>query len=297
MATAQSAQPRMTIYLDTMLWDELCDQKVDAAAVTSALAAQGKVLVLGAEVMYELAKTFKLNPTRDNELFACLKKFTDLGILAVKDNPKLLLAEADSAMGGTGGKVAVFWEPINYTRMQQEIEKLSEGIVDKKAQEFIESRRQLAASERAGISSQYARTSALRARLLRVAPTGLNRWITNEAKRSGRFILKQHLAQLLPGGQPRQIAIATKRLLASQRFRLSHAVVRADLYGNWRAANSGSMPRDLLPNLDHIVTAWYFDVYATKEAAQGKYAHVVFGQTAIAIYDGKVPISTWLESL
>jgi hypothetical protein len=95
---------------------------------------------------------------------------------------------------------------------------------------------------------------------------------------------------------PRKISMASKRLLASQRFRLSHAVVRADLYGNWRTANSGSMPRDLLPDLDHIVTASYFDVYATKEAGQGKYAPLVLAKTAIAVYDGKV-ISIWLERL
>jgi hypothetical protein len=287
----------MMIYLDTMLWNELCDEKVDAVALTSALAAKGKVLVLGAEAIYEMAKTFQSNPTRGKELFTYLKKFTDLGIPGVKDNPMLLVAEADSAMNGTSVQVDVFWEPVNDARMRQEVEKLSNGIVDHKAASLIESRRQLAASERAGISSQYGGTSVLKARLSRVAATDLNKWITKEAKRSGRFILKQHLAKLLPGGQPRQIAIAAKRLLASQRFRLSLAVVRADLYSNWRVANTGSMPRDLLPDLDHIVTASYFDVYATKEAAQAKYAPLVLGKTRIAIHDGKLPISKWLESL
>jgi len=57
------------------------------------------------------------------------------------------------------------------------------------------------------------------------------------------------------------------------------------------------MPRDLLPDLDHIVTASYFDVYETKKAAQGKYAPLVLSKTAIAIYDGRLPISKWLESL
>jgi len=52
--------------LDTMLWNELCDQNVNAAALISALSAQGKVLVLGAEAMYEMAKTFKSNPIVEN---------------------------------------------------------------------------------------------------------------------------------------------------------------------------------------------------------------------------------------
>lgn len=287
----------MTIYLDTMLWNELCDQNVDAAALVSALAAQGKVLVLGAEAIYEMAKTFKSNPTRGKELFTCLKKFTDLGILGVKDNPMLLLAEADAAMSSAKVDVEVFWEAVNDASMRKEVEKLSNGIVDEKAVELIESRTKLAATERTRMSSHYGATSALKTRLSRVSSTDLPKWITKEAQRSGRFILKQHLAKLLPRGQQRQIAIAAKRLLESRRFRLSHAVVRADLYGNWRAANTGSMPRDLLPDLDHAVTASYFDVYATKEVAQAKYAPLILGKTKIAIYDEKVPIAKWLESL
>jgi|SRR5579864_6059810 len=297
MPAAQIIQPRMTIYLDTMLWNELCDQDADAAVLVSALSAQRKVLVLGAEAIYEMAKTFKSNPNRGKELFRCLKKFADLGIPGVKDNPMLLLAEADAAMSGTKADVEVFWNAVNDARMRKEIDKLSTGIVDAKAAEFIESRTKLAATERVGIASHYAGPSALKSRLSQVSPTELPKWISKEAQRSGRFILRQHLAKLLPGGQPRQIAIAAKRLLTSQRFRLSQAVVRADLYGNWRAANSGSMPRDLLPDLDHVVTASYFDIYATKETAQARYAPLVFGKTKAGIYDGKLPISRWLESL
>ena len=287
----------MMIYLDTMLWNELCDQNVDAAALISALTAQGKRLVLGAEAMYEMAKTFKSNPTRGKQLFAYLKTFTDQGIQGVRDNPRLLLAEADAAMNGTKVDVDAFWDPVNQANMQREIEKLSNGIVDKKAEDAIESRTKLAATERADISSHYGGKSALKARLSRVSPTDLPKWIVKEAKRAGRFILKQHLAKLLPGGQPRQIAIAATRLLSNRRFRLSQAVVAADLYGNWRTANTGSMPRDLLPDLDHVVTASYFDVYATKELSQAKYAPLVLGKTKIAIYDATVPIAKWLESL
>jgi hypothetical protein len=287
----------MMIYLDTMLWNELCDQNVDTVALISTLTAQGKRLVLGSEAMYEMARTFKCNATRGKQLFEFLKTFTDQGIPGVRDNPRLLLAEADAAMSGAVVGVDVFWEPINQANMQREIEKLSKGIVDQKAQEAIEARAKQAATERADMSSRYGGKSALKARLSRVSPTDLPNWIVKEARRAGRFILKQHLAKLLPGGQPRQIAIAAKRLLANRRFRLSHALVAADLYGNWRTANTGSMPRDLLPDLDHVVTASYFDVYATKESSQAKYAPLVLGKTKIAIYDGKIPIAKWLEAL
>ena len=67
--------------------------------------------------------------------------------------------------------------------VQNEIVKLSNGIVDKAAEDAIESRRRLAATERAGLSSHYGSTSALKSRLSRVSPTDLPKWITEGAKR------------------------------------------------------------------------------------------------------------------
>jgi hypothetical protein len=63
------------------------------------------------------------------------------------------------------------------------------------------------------------------------------------------------------------------------------------------SAVTESMPRDLLPDLDHVVTASYFDVYATMEAGQAKYAPLILKKTRIAICDGKIPLSDWLVSL
>ena len=62
-----------------------------------------------------------------------------------------------------------------------------------------------------------------------------------------------------------------------------------------KVLKSGVLKR--LASVVHIVTASYFDVYATKESSQAKYASLVLGKTKIAIYDGTVPIAEWLESL
>ena len=64
MAVGQSVQPRMTIYLDTILWNELCDQRADAGALTSALVAQRKALALGAEAIYECLRRVELAQDR-----------------------------------------------------------------------------------------------------------------------------------------------------------------------------------------------------------------------------------------
>jgi len=43
-------------------------------------------------------------------------------------------------MSGAKVEVDVFWDPVNQANMQTEIEKLSNGIVDKKAEDAIENR-------------------------------------------------------------------------------------------------------------------------------------------------------------
>lgn len=58
------------------------------------------------------------------------------------------------------------------------------------------------------------------------------------------------------------------------------------------------MPRDLMPDMLHVLQAIYCDVYVTAETDQAKYASLLLTpKTKIAIYDAKTPIDQWLISL
>ena len=290
--------PIMFIYLDTVLWNKLCDERVDAPKLIAALSSRNKQLVVGTEAIYEMAKTFKRNPDRGKELFASLKTFTDLGIPCPRPNPNILRSEAELALSSSQQQVNIFLNAEDYQNMQQEVDKLSRGILDHRAEQFIESRKQLAASTRAAMSAQYGIPSTLKARLSGISVSDLEKWLKREVERSGRRILKEHFKELFPDLRPRQLTIIAKKLLSSPRFRLSNATVRADLYTNWRTASTESMPRDLLPDLDHVVTASYFDVYATMETGQAKYASLILKRTTrIEIYDGNLPVSKWLDHI
>jgi len=285
------------IYLDTVLWNKLCDENADAQSLMAALSSRNRQLVLGTEAIYEIAKTFTANPDRGKELFSYVKNFAERGILCPRPNPNILRSEAELALSGDREDVNLFLVPEDYRNMQDAVDKLSRGILDQRANQSIETHKQLAGSERAAMSSQYRIPSVLKTRLSRISVSDLERELRKEVEKSGRLILKQRLGALLPDLQPKRLTIIAKKLLGSRRFRLSNAVVRADLYANWRTAGTESMPRDLLPDLDHLVTATCFDVYATKEAGQAKYASLILKQTKIAIYDGTLPPSRWLESL
>jgi hypothetical protein len=74
--------------------------------------------------------------------------------------------------------------------------------------------------------------------------------------------------------------------------------VRSNLYSNWRAANRGSNPADLLDDVLHVLQAIYCEIYATGEAKQAEYASLILTpNTTVAIYDQSVPVDQWLLSL
>ncbi|HVB07570.1 MAG TPA: hypothetical protein VNF00_01370 [Candidatus Acidoferrales bacterium] len=87
----------MNIYLDTMLWNALCDHAVDPQKLVTSLAARDANLVLGLHNFYELAKIFRKQTTeaveRGRRLFSYLSQFLDAGILCVKENDELLAME------------------------------------------------------------------------------------------------------------------------------------------------------------------------------------------------------------
>jgi hypothetical protein len=48
----------MYIYLDTNIWNALCDQNVDPKSMVTALAAKSSAIVFGSHNVFELAKTW-----------------------------------------------------------------------------------------------------------------------------------------------------------------------------------------------------------------------------------------------
>lgn len=286
-----------TIYLDTVIWNRLLDQKVDAGKIVSALKIKNKMLVLGTEAIYEMAKSHRTNPGRCKDLFSYIKTYTDIGISCPLPNPNILRSELDFALSGSRS-IEIMLNSEDHKNMKEEVNKLSNGVLDNRVRDFIRDRQRLAANVRAAMSAQYQTSSLLKKRLSGISVSGLEGWMRKEILRLGRQILKNHFKELFPEFPEKRLTFIAKRLLADSWFRLANAVVRADLYTNWRIANTESMPRDLLPDLDHIVTATYFDVYATAEAQQAKYAPLILKRaTKIAIYDGTLPIATWFESI
>lgn len=75
----------------------------------------------------------------------------------------------------------------------------------------------------------------------------------------------------------------------------SRGLVRSDLYTNWRAANRGSNPADLIDDVLHVLQSIYCDIYATAEPKQAEYAGLILTpNTTVAIFDRSIPVDQWL---
>src|SRR5712671_988595 len=87
----------MDIYLDTILWNLLCDQPAEPEAFIQRLAAKNARLILGIHNFYELTKSFRTSRSpsldRGKQLLSYFNRFIDAGAPCVKDNMELLAVE------------------------------------------------------------------------------------------------------------------------------------------------------------------------------------------------------------
>src|SRR6266700_2611250 len=91
------------LYAETSLWNELCDQAVDAEAVSEALSRQGAQLALGMNVFFEMVKTFgkakQQARDRAQDLFSYLKTWVRDDLPVTRQTPEILVDEVRHSLG------------------------------------------------------------------------------------------------------------------------------------------------------------------------------------------------------
>jgi len=288
-------------YLDTSIWNALCDQQVDAQTLISKLADRNTRLVLGPNVVYELAKTFDTNklgmPERGRTLFAYLQRFVRAEI-PVFNEPAVLLRQEAARAAGEIDRVEVFWNEVNYSSLLSAVENLSQGEFDENAKLFIKNRKSAARQTRFDMSGHLESRPALAQALERVNEDSLRAWIDHEANGlGGRRVLQSQLAIVFERRPDRKLTLLSKKLLANRRYRISHALVRSALYLNWRSAHRGSIRSDVPDDAYHGVNACYCDVFVTTEPDQAFHAELVNSNIRAISYDEDVPLALWLPQI
>jgi hypothetical protein len=293
---------RLDIYLDTNLWNELCKQDINPTTLLASLGSKNARLILSNESVYELAKTFlesgEVGPRWGVKLFSYLRQYTSESIPITRDNMALLAAEMH-ALQCKRPCIFPFLNAQDYALTQTEIEKLSRGEFSERARNHINGRMTSWASTRSKIIEHIQRWPETERALKAVPSECLNDWLTIEmtSQRAIKYLAWQ-IRDYFPEAPVDEAEEYAQPLLASRVGRVAKALVRRNLYLNWRCANRRSVPKDLFCDSNHILNSSYCDVYATKDQEQIKYAGLFLPlATKIAVYARPMPIDEWFESL
>lgn len=290
----------MLIYPDTNIWNRLCEQEKDPDEVVRALSLRSATLVLSPHTIYELARTFTGSKPNSNEkavkLFSYIKEFLDLGIPCSKQLMELVGDEAvafglgqphiNPLIGSDDRKVSC-----------QEVAKLAAGNLEQRVPDFIDKRRAFAAETREDQKNHFEGRQELKEHLLKVPENELSTWLSVETlTASGIAIVSSHLERISGGSAPPPSW--SLAFLQSPVSVASKGVVRSDLYYNWRCANRGSNPPDLMDDILHVLQAIYCELYVTEESKQNRYAQLLLTPaTRVGIYDHAKTVNEWLESV
>ena len=290
------------IYLDTNLWNALCDQSVDPTALVRRLALKNAYLAPGIHIFYELAKTFRNSDNKSRErgkvLFSYFKEFLLADTHCVKDNLELLAREMWAAkLGSPVFDITLSMEDRNL--IFQEAEKFSKGEISRLGSEFLQQQSDFASNTRSNQLKQLTLRADMTRYLKSIPPAQLEQWLHGEGtSKAGIKMLAVHILRRFPDVPEVQTLEYATALLAPSPKRFARGVVRSDLYYNWRCANRGSVPKDLIDDMYHVLNAVYCDVYATAERGQTEYAHMILTPlTKVAVYTGGTPLDDWIESL
>jgi hypothetical protein len=289
------------IYLDTNVWNSLCDESVAASEFLASLHSRECSLVLSYQVVFELAKCFRSQrngaPGRGVTLFAHLREFVNQDIPCVTEILEVLSEEMWALK--VGRSVNPFLPPVGYTTLKSNVGLLADGNFDERAAAFVEERTALALRTRAGPIAQLTLRPDVKQRLGDISDSEVEDWLRSETfSDRGAGLLAGHIRRQFPEASLEDASEWALGMLASPICRLSRALVRADLYYNWRCAKRGSNPSDLFDDIYHVLNAVYCDVYATRERRHARYAGMLLAaDTRVAIHETGTPTGDWVLGL
>lgn len=292
----------MDIYLDTNIWNALCDQIVDPRTLVASLAAKDKRLILSDQSIYELAKTFHVpkqaGMQRGLELFSYLNGYLSAGVPIAKENMALLAAEMQALQWGMA-YIYPYLNASDYDVERAEIEKLSCGDLGERVRNYLAWRDDLAKSTRYGQIGHFVEHPEVKQQLKNVSSELFATWLSTEMNsQSAIGYLSWQIRDYFPEAPLNQAREYAQALQMSPASRVAKGIIRRNLYYNWRCAHRESVPNDLFDDSNHVLNSNYCDIYATMEQKQMQYAKLLLTiATRATVYDGRTPIDEWLLAL
>ena len=302
--------PRL-IYLDTTIWNILSIQAPEASGVHTLSDKLNVRLTLGLNAFFELLKSFYgKRPdalARGRRLFACLRAYLRNGVSVLRTWEELLVDEAARASGRLM-YINLFSDEEWHRKVERGADLHLRGQLPRGLRELIQRRESVSQKVRSSATESISGQPQMLEDLQGISPQDIAAFLDSAGVgAAGQNLLQKYLTQvfeLLSQPMPltgRQLA---QTLLSSASNRVAHAVVRSDIYQNWRAARSklsptaeGVLIAKCVPDDSyHVVNACYCDVFVTEDRdGQAIAAQYVAPGLKVLVYrDRNEPILDWL---
>jgi len=290
------------LYLDTSIWNVLCEQAVDPRSFQAALRRRGALVVLGINAYVELAKSFfGKRPGRALPLIVCVSRFLEAGTPVADSWERWLIGESRIVSGKSRGFSLLLGE-----REQSNIASWTKGLLSEEPPDALrlrliqrsEQTRKLREAATKAIGNQPDILDDLR----QVSAEGLGAFLDQEGTRPRALeLLARYLPQVFAANEE-SLPMAPERLaralLATTANRAAHAIVRVNIYGNWRATRSEevSFAKCVPEDSYHVANASYCDAFVTADTdSQGEAAARGLRSVRTLVYrDRTVPLEEWL---
>jgi hypothetical protein len=288
------------IYLDTNIWDQLCDQNVNPKGFLDALASKGFTLVISFHTVYEMGRMFASTEpqviARGRQICAYVCQYLDLGMPCVKEFWEVIVSEA-YAFENNLSEIDPMATPEQCATTRQEVDKLSNGIIDERVRPFLDQRLEFAKDTREQQQSHIENRAQLKEHLNKTEEADLAQWMEKETftPEGVNTLYQKFIKRIGSGPTPEYIL----HLLMFPLAEASRASVRGDLYYNWHCAEHGGIRLDLLDDILHLLEAVYCDLYISEDKSQARYGPLILTpRTRVEIYrDRKSPIDKWILGL
>ena len=299
------------IYLDTTIWNVLSEQAPGGEQARKLCSELDVNFTLGLNAYFEMLKSFfgKRSDAvdRGKRLFNCLRNYLENGVAFLKSWEELLVEEARRSSGEIFD-ISLFSDATWRGYFVQGAQELAKGKLRPELRQLIE-KRDGQSRERRSMAERLMQSQPEMLQDLRmVDPVEIEGFLaTASVGGSGQHLLAKHLTdvfKLMSRPVPMADQDMAAALLSSDSNRVSHAIVRNDIFQNWRAArarlacesDSVRVAKCIPDDSYHVVNGCYCDLFLTEDKdGQAVAAQYVAPRLKALVYQDKYgPFLDWL---
>ncbi len=264
-----------SVYFDQNVYD-FCADNISSVDLRKILHHKNHELVLGTLDILEVASCFKSGERKNTERGKLLSQYFKslLPIKMLLDISGLLRREVRQAIGQPAG--SIYYEGNDKRLFEEEIQKLTCGIYDKNASDFIEKDWGGKIDYRQQIEDCLSKAGAIKLKDIRKQAFSdfiATHKVNYEAFR--KQWVRCRLDVLLDrDSMPSCIINATVKRIVNKphRFPCFTLGPKIDLFFFFKMGRDGTFPHDMLTDLKHFLSAVYIDIFVSGDQKLIKYA-------------------------